>query len=192
MFPGFAALQVGLGLYDTYNQYQAEGERSKFEQQSYANNAALLRLQAADATRRGDLSAGDSRRQSAGVLGSQRAAFAGQGVDVNSGSAAAVGAEDTAIAKNEEDTIKNNAWREAWGLNAQADNLGIEARMKKLESKNKQFNTLLTGGMNALTDLANSKMTAPRYPGTGSSSAINGGNRFSVAPDGYAGANGGN
>lgn len=145
------AAKMGVEAGQTVGDYYAERGRGRFERTAFDTNARFKRLEADDAIRRGDLAAGDVRRDAAAVRGAQRVAAAGQGVDVNSGTVAALQDETDAVGELDAQTVKNNAWREAWGLKAKADDYERQGRMATLESKNKQRNTLVTGGLNALT-----------------------------------------
>lgn len=179
--PLFVA-QAALSAYDTYNQYTAERLRGKFEQDQANIGARFSRLQAEDTSLRGDIAAGESRRRTAQVRGAQVAAYASQGIDVRSGIASAIQAETEAIGANEADTIKNNAWRQAWGLRTQADQFEATGRMAKLQSKARQRSTLLTGGMN----LASIGANAAYYRGSQQETyATVGGRRTRVAPPNY-------
>jgi hypothetical protein len=85
-------------------------------------NAKVADAQAADALVRGQE---DEQRFRAGVrtlIGSQRAGFAGQNVDVTQGSPVHVQADAAFLGELDAQTIKNNAAREAWGYSVQAEN----------------------------------------------------------------------
>jgi hypothetical protein len=85
-------------------------------------NAKVADAQAADALVRGQQ---DEARFRAGVrvlIGSQRAGFAGQNVDVTQGSPVHVQADAAFLGELDAQTIKNNAAREAWGYKIEAQN----------------------------------------------------------------------
>jgi len=88
-------------------------------------NAAQYELQAQDALQRG---AQDEERYRAGVktlIGSQRAGFAGQNVDVGQGTPVDVQADTAYLGELDALTIRQNAQREAHGYEAMA----VNARM---------------------------------------------------------------
>jgi len=97
---------------------QAEGEYSA---EVYGRNADLAEEQAKDALARGREAEMALRRKSRGLAGSQRAAFASQGLDINSGSARDVVQNDMALGELDALTIRNNAQREALGFRKQAE-----------------------------------------------------------------------
>ena len=113
---------IGLGV-SIYGQLKAgsaaktvgesQGAREEF-------NAAQAELQAADALSRGREEESRFRTQVRGLIGSQRAGFAGQNVDVGSGSAADVQADAARLGALDALQIRNNAAREARGFDAEA------------------------------------------------------------------------
>jgi len=103
-------------------------------------NAGVYEGQATDAVTRGQETEKRFRVQIKGLIGSQRASYAGQGLDVSSGSAVDV-QEDTAR-QGELDAIaiQVNAAREAWGYQVQAKGLRRRAdatrKLGKLQADN--------------------------------------------------------
>jgi hypothetical protein len=79
-------------------------------------NATLMEQQAEDSLYRGGIQEQRQRLAGRKLLGRQRVGFAGQGVDVNSGTAALIQADTTAGTEMDALTIRNNAAREAYGL----------------------------------------------------------------------------
>lgn len=90
-------------------------------------NAGVADDQATDAIARGAQDESRFRTQVKGVLGSQRAGFAGQGVKVDTGSAGAVTADVAHLGELDALTIRSNAAREAWGFRQQATDLRMQA-----------------------------------------------------------------
>ena len=115
-------------------------------------NASAAERQAADAVSRG---ATDSQRQltaTKGLIGSQRAALAAQGIEVDSGSALDVQTDSQTLGELDALTIRNNAAREAFGFTTQASNYRQQGNMDLLAANNKasgiraqSYGTLLTG-----------------------------------------------
>ena len=124
------AALIGLGattVAGTYNQYTQQRRGAKaleqhadYEAQLYGMNADLADAQAEDALARGHESELRSRGASRRLVGAQRASLAAQGVDIGTGSPAAVIANDAALGELDALTIRNNARREAWGYRTQA------------------------------------------------------------------------
>lgn len=132
--------------------YQAEAIKSQgdIQAQLYQQNARLADLKAEDAIRRGDKAATQAQKEISRILGEQVVAFAGQGVDVNTGTAAKVVQESSKQAQEDVATIKQNAWLESWGYKIEGIQGVSQANYAKIGAQNQATNTLLTGGLNAL------------------------------------------
>jgi hypothetical protein len=90
-------------------------------------NAIVSEQAASLALQRGEEDAGRIQMKGSSLQGAQRAGYGASGADVNSGSAALT-QEDTAQLTEVDKTIaRNNAQREAWGLERQADNMRSSA-----------------------------------------------------------------
>lgn len=83
-------------------------------------NAAVAEISAEQAVEQGKVEADRYREQIEGVVGAQRAGYAGQGVDVSSGSALAVQADTAAMAEMDALQLQSNAARQAWGFKVEA------------------------------------------------------------------------
>ncbi len=94
-------------------------------------NADIADLQAKDALERGAIAESSYRGQVRGIVGQQKAGFAGQGVDVSSGSALDVQADATRLGELDALQIRHNAMREAWGYNVQAYDLRQRAQIAR-------------------------------------------------------------
>jgi hypothetical protein len=113
-------------------------------------NAKLSNLQAEDAIARGDKAVMDHGKAVRALIGKQRANFAGQGIDVGSGSAAAFQNESDFLGSLDALTLKNNAARESLGYRIQGINYRAQGEFDRLAAKNAARTTLLTGGLSAL------------------------------------------
>jgi len=85
-------------------------------------NAGVADAQAVDAVDRGEEDAARLREQVRGLVGAQRSGFAGQGVVVDTGSAADVQADTKTLGEADVRTIRHNAQRQAWGFRVEAEN----------------------------------------------------------------------
>lgn len=132
-------------------------------------NATVSDQQAADAIARGheaSLRLGADVKQ---AVGSSRASMAAQGLDLDVGSAAQIPGEIKAVGALDRLTIENNARREAWGFNVQAQDERNQAKLARMGGRNEaaarkyaSYNTLLNGA----TSLAG------MYGGSRSSSGV--------------------
>lgn len=85
-------------------------------------NASVATLQAQDAVARGATDEARYRTSVQGMIGKQRAAQAGNNVDVNTGSSVDVQSDAAFLGEIDALTIRTNAARTAWGYNVQAEN----------------------------------------------------------------------
>lgn len=140
-------------LYGGYAESKAAKLQGKYQKGIAESNAQMSELQADYVMRQGKKDVAKVRREAGQFKGKQRAILAGQGVDVNSGTAidlqddTQVGGELDAI------TVANNAFREAWGLKVQATNYRYQGRMAEIGATAKAKSTLLVGGMNAVSQV---------------------------------------
>lgn len=138
------------GAVGSWNQYKATKAAGEYQRRLADMNSRLAQIQAEDAIRRGDKSARQLQRDAKQLQGAQTAGYAAQGVDVSSGSAAAVQEETMTLAALDEMEIRNNAMREAWGHKMNALNYNAQGAMNQLSANYDAKNTLLTGGWNTV------------------------------------------
>ncbi len=127
MDPGTMAL-ISLGTTVVGGIFQAIGQKNQADATAAAANynAAVARNAATYAQQAGQVKAMAADRQTAAMIGRQRAAFASGGIDVNTGSPLDIQADTARFGRLNAMTIRNNAAREAWGYTAQS-NLDVAA-----------------------------------------------------------------
>lgn len=91
-------------------------------------NAAVARNAATYAQQAGEIRAQASDRATAAAVGRARAVAAAGNLDVNFGSPLDIQAGNAAMGRFNSMTIRNNAAREAWGQNAQANLYDFEGQ----------------------------------------------------------------
>lgn len=136
-----SAITAGAALYGAY----AQNEAGRQQQKIANRNAELLDASAADAIQRGEEQARQVKRQARSLRGRQRAAAAGGGVDVNSGTALDLQEETTALGEIDAATLRKNAFREAWGIRMQASNQREAGAFAKRTGRNQAIGTLIGG-----------------------------------------------
>lgn len=152
-----AILNVGVGLAQLLgsgNEAEAERQQGLYQQKIFNENADQLEKQADEVTRIG---AEDATRYGEGVrslVGKQASSYAAQGVDVATGSAADVQRETSARGMQDIITIKDNAWREAFGFKQQARNERQQGVLAAKGGNARASSTLATGGLNFAGSLA--------------------------------------
>jgi hypothetical protein len=122
----------------------AQRASGKAQQRLAEYNAQVGEVQADDAIARGREDEGRHRVAVRGLIGSQRAALAASGVDVNSGTASEI-QEDTAR-QGELDalTIRLNAAREAWGYKVQAGDSRARGAYARAEGNMQALGTIVS------------------------------------------------
>lgn len=128
-------------------QSQAIRQQGSYASAVATNNQQLALMEAEDARKRGGVASSRLLRDAGRLMGTQRAKFAAQGVDPNSGSAAEVQADTAAMAAADAEMIMNNAYREGWGHRVEAANHAQSGRMARIAANNEAKATLITGGL---------------------------------------------
>jgi len=119
-------------------------------------NATVADQQAQDAITRGTEDEQRFRAQVRGLLGSQRAGFAGANVDVDFGSPVDVAADAASLGELDALQIRTNAAREAWGYTVESTDYRNRATIERktgvqLAAAGQQARS--AGNLNALTTL---------------------------------------
>ncbi len=175
-----SAFLATAALGGAYSSAQAQRAQGEFQRSQYELNARYSELQAKDAERRGTLAANRKRLEGRQVQGAQRAALAAQGLDVNSGTAAIVQGETQTLSELDAITIKNNAFREAWGHRVSAITDRSRGRFASMAGRYGARNTLLTGGLQAFAygaDYFGSRSASGSSIETGRTRIVSGGSR---------------
>lgn len=153
---GFGAVGAAGSLASAGMQASALGDQGEQQKFLFDINSRLSTMQSDDALRRGDEAAGEVIRKASQVRGSQRAAYAAQGIDVDSGSAALLQDESDTAGRVDAVTIRNNAWREAWGYKVEAAQASASGQFAKRAADTAATATLITGGLKAAGSFADS------------------------------------
>lgn len=150
-------------------QAKAVRKAGEYEGRALDYNAAVEDLQATDALARGREAESRLGSDVKRLGGSQRAALAAQGIDIDSGSAADVQAETKALGAFDQLTIRNNARREAFGHTVAATDARLRAKAARKGAANQasalrtaSYGTLLTTG----ASVADTYSRRPRAPGS--------------------------
>ena len=149
---GGAAMQMGA------QSQQAAAQRASldYQRQVAENNARTSELLAEDARERGQQAEEDQRRETARLLGRQRAVLGATGITIDSGSALATLGDTAALGELDALQIRDNAAREAWQFEVQASNDQTQAGLFDLQSSNVQ-------GMTAAPLLSATGQVADRW-----------------------------
>jgi hypothetical protein len=126
---------------------RAQGDISRAQSEM---NARVAEMQAKDAVKRGEREAMAHKQKVKQMIGSQRAAYAAQGIDLASDTAVGVVGDTAYYGEQDINTIKNNAYLEAFGYKQQASQIRGQGRLDVLTSRAESRSSLLTGGMQAI------------------------------------------
>lgn len=158
---GAAAVDAGLA---EQRAHEAAALVSEDRAAQFDYNAAIAELQAKDVIERGREDESRFRVGVRGLIGSQRAGFAGQGVDVGFGSAVDVQSDARSLGQADIQTMRKNAEREAWGFKVQAEDLarGGGIARKEAEAAREAGRAAAQGGR-VNQQIANTQASAMRW-----------------------------
>lgn len=140
---GAAALS---GAYANSQALKTQGEIGKVAGEI---NTRFAKLGAEDAIARGDKDAVRVRKDAGRLIGRQRAAAAAQGIEVDSGSAAAIEQDTRVMGALDAVTVRNNAWREAMGYRVQAVEATARGQYADIGGRAASRATILSGSLEA-------------------------------------------
>ncbi|HBP5191302.1 hypothetical protein ACEOIM_06220 [Pseudomonas aeruginosa] len=147
-----AALAAGAagagGLLNAYSQIQQgkDAVRTANRQQAYLNRQARQVLD------QGEFEDAQLYEQGRQIVGSQRAGFAANGVDVNSGSASRVQESTMNQVAMDAEQVRRNAFNQAFGIVTQGNEGVRQARADYRTRRLNAFSSLLSGGSQAVSN----------------------------------------
>lgn len=141
---------ASLAVVSAYQQAEAQTMQGEYQKSMFEMNVKLAGINAEDAITRGNEQASRLRSKGKSIAASQKAAFAAQGISTEGGSAEDVMAQTQMFNELDVMTVRNNAWREAWGYKNQAVEYGTKARFASMGARTESQASLLTGGLRAL------------------------------------------
>lgn len=125
--------------------YNAQKEQAKANAAREENNARLAADQAKDAQALGDREGEQATWRTRALIGQQRAAIGAAGIDSAIGTPAEILGETAMFGEIDQQSIRLNAARSAWGFNAQATNAQNNAKQARWGGKQQANATLLAG-----------------------------------------------
>jgi len=140
-------LQGTSELASSYGQASAQRAQGRYEAGRLRAGAEFAEMEAEDVTRRGDEAAQERLRQARALISRQRVAAAGQGLDVSAGTPLDIQADTAAAGAVDAETIRLNAFREAWGLRMEAADRRGAARNVRSGSRFAARQTIAGGGL---------------------------------------------
>jgi len=143
-------LMATTSLASAYNQSTAGLALGRAQADQMRINASFSDLKAKETREQGTIAANRSRSRARQILGQQRAAQAATG-QLGSGSSESVISETSYLGEIDAITIENNAWRQAWGFTQEANEQRTGARITEIGAKGAARNSLIVGGLQALS-----------------------------------------
>lgn len=125
--------------------------QGEVQQKLYDMNVRMAEYQAKDTLRMGERAVDLHRQKTKSLIGTQRVNLAAQGIDLESGSALDIQNNTKYMSELDVMTIKNNAWRQAWGFKMDALSSSFRGEVARMSGNNAGRNTLLTGILDSTT-----------------------------------------
>lgn len=143
----FGAIATAGTILGVLGQNRAAQENSRIA----SRNRSLLRQQALIDRNQAKAKVAQLYGLERRMLGEQRAAFAGQNVDVGFGSPATIAEETSRAIAQDIRTVKNNAALSAWGYDNELESLALQARYERQRLPFDIATTILGGAVNIAT-----------------------------------------
>lgn len=140
-----SGISTGANVLGTYSQMQAAKSNASYQAAVANQNAAIANAQSISAGMAGADEQGRIRDKTKQVAGSQKAAFAANGLDIQSGSALSTLSDTALMGEQDVQTSRQNTQQQMWGYDVQAMNYRNQAKAAKAEGRNQSRSALLTG-----------------------------------------------
>lgn len=150
---------------------RAAEQQGDYESMLFGRNAAQADLQAEDSLIRGRQDESAARRSARSLVGSQRAAFAAQGLDLTTGSPQDVVQNDAALGELDALTIRNNAKRESMGFRTQAEGYRMQGDWARRAGRNAARSLRRQSAFTLLGGAASAMSTYQQFKGGPSTTA---------------------
>ncbi|MDY4297513.1 MULTISPECIES: hypothetical protein [unclassified Xanthomonas] len=130
---------VGTGLY-TADQQNKQGQA---EAEIAANNERLAQNEADNANAQGTRESEQAAWRTRALIGQQRAAIAANNIDPTLGTPSEILGETAMFGEVDQQTIRQNAARQAWGYSAQATNFRNQGSISRWSGRAQATGTIL-------------------------------------------------
>ncbi len=147
--PFIMAASAAMSAYSAYNQAKQQKAAYEYSAAVNRNNAMIAEWNAQDAARRGETDLINQRQRTAALMGTQRATFAGRGIDMSEGSALNILTDTASLGEQDALTVKDNTAKNVWAAKVQAQNERSSADFN--ESSASAQNPWLSAGTSLLT-----------------------------------------
>lgn len=136
-------------------QANAQAASATYQAQVARNNATVQEWNARNAEKVGVVTEDRQRQKTALAIGTERAALASQGGDVDSGSPVDIMSDTARAGTFDALTIRSNAATRAWGFRVAADNANAQAGLDDASASNTMAGLSLSLQKSLLTGFTN-------------------------------------
>jgi hypothetical protein len=143
------ALMASASLYQGFAQSEAIKAQAEIDSAQAEINSKFAAMEAKEIIKQGDKASREHGRKVKQMVGSQRAAMAAQGIALDSGTALDIQEETATMGALDAQAIKNNAWRQSFGLTQESTALAFQARMTSQLAGQQARATLVGGALRA-------------------------------------------
>jgi len=145
---------TALGAYGQIQAGQQAQAAANYNAAVARNNEIIAGRQAEDALKRGQVAEDEQRRRTRAMAGTQRAALAASGVQLDQGSPVDILSDTAQFGELDALTIRNNAEREAYGYRVQGMNFGAEAGLQQSRASSAMTSAAIGAGSTLLSGAA--------------------------------------
>lgn len=158
-------LSAPFQIIEGYNKGRSLQIQADFDAQQQDFNAEQLLVQRKDLLENSEKQADLIEREAKQIVGTQKAALAAQGIDLGSDVAGLLEEDTRFTAREDVLATRNNAWRQALGLEIASDDLKIQAKFTRLTGKSQRRQAITQGIADGVSTFASSLPKGP--PGAG-------------------------
>jgi hypothetical protein len=163
MFLAGQTVNAAAGAANTYQSVVAQRAEGKYAKQIANDEAAMAELQAKDVSANAEREIALRGLRTRDIIASQRAAAAGRGIDVGSQSVSDLGADEAMWGAMDQETLKNNAWRQVFGLQSEATNLRRGGKHAQQSANANARMTAVSGGLQFGRDVMSGAYQAAQF-----------------------------
>lgn len=143
-----AAIAAVISLYAANESAQAQKESGKANQAIAEQNKKIADFNAQDAMNRGNAEAEEKRMKTRLLLGQQRAAIAANNVELSTGTSLDVLGDTALFGAIDEQRIRDNARRQAWGYSVEGQNYRWQGQLERWRGQTGARTTYLNAASN--------------------------------------------
>lgn len=151
---GAGFLSGAVGMMDAKNKADSIRSQAQFNARQSEFNARMMEYQKDDIKRQSESAIFQRHRKTKQTVGSQRAALAAQGIDVEGDIGQSLADDEYQYGLEDTQAIANNAWKQSFGIEVNQFDLRMKAKQTRLKGEYDANDTLATGGINAVKSVS--------------------------------------